>query len=204
MSAVLMTRVCAQLSRHTLFKIICLEGPLPRRMRFGRRPQIFMQLAIPQDRWICGYNDGQQTLTQYNIDERTDTFELNARMLRAYNMQPFELKQTVVQSELPLSSSDSDSGFACAAVAALLGQKKTVPSNLDFDAVRQNLVRVLYRGKMNGFPEYQEPSGGCGGGGVKPDEVLLTSLFAAYQLLNEIAPPQVIMRFGINAKYFTK
>lgn len=185
MSAVLMTRVCDRLSKLTRTKTICLDGPLPRNMRFGRRRHIFI-LLVDQERWVCCYNDGKQTLTEYNTNEETDTADLSARLLRAYNMQPLELKQAIVKSEVPLPSSDVDSGFLCAATAALVGKRRTIPSDFNTNVLRQNLVKMLYRGKLNGFPDYSEPTG-CGGG-VKQDDALFVSLFTAFDFLNESAP----------------
>jgi len=184
MSTDLMIRVCELLTKFTHTKTICLEGILPKNMRFGRKRHICL-LLNSQNRWICCFNDGRKTLTEYNTNEQTDTTELSTRLLRTYNIQPFELKQSIVKSDMPSPSSDADSGFVSVAIAAKVGTRKgSPPASVDPVAVRKGLLKMMYRGKLNGFPDYEEKKGCCGKSKMLPDELLFNNLFEAFETLN--------------------
>ncbi|XP_059477317.1 uncharacterized protein LOC132197790 [Neocloeon triangulifer] len=181
-----MVRVCQLITKSSRIKAFCLDAP-PAKWKVGRRPHLFLVLNNGT-RWICCYNDGKTTITQFNTNDLTDTTALSTRLLQAYNLQPFELKQAIVKSDIPLPSSDADSGYVAIAAAAQLATKQK-PTQIDPNDIRRNTVRMLYRSKLNGFPDYSDLKGCKKKPVVAPEEVLFRNLFDAYDMLNDLTKP---------------
>ncbi|XP_065338177.1 uncharacterized protein LOC135938464 [Cloeon dipterum] len=182
-----MARMCELITKFTGMKVYCLDS-LPAKWKVKQQRHAFL-LLDNHTRWICCYNDGKTEISQYNTNESTDTTAITTRLLEAYNLQPFELTKAIVRSDVPSSSSDVDSGYVAIAVSAQLASN-IPPTELDPTAIRRNVVRVLYWGKLNGFPDYVEATS-CWKTVVKPEEVLFRNLFDAYEKLNSFADPPI-------------